>query len=324
MTRDKFFITTAIPYVNASPHIGFALEIVQADAFARFQRLSGSDVYFLTGTDENALKNVQEGVDELTNVKNENSRESFNSRVETFKEVLNLSLSEMENIKLRLLSLDNLTKKGLVLREEMISWFDKILKFYNSQKQDLKKLENDENATINDIKNLAQKFKEWRETDYLPKIDEIYNFILINLEKEAVQMAQNRFQKISRSLNQLKENNVKNLDGVFELLDKTKKIIQEGNELNQKSEDLFWQFLTPSLIEKNSSTSPTSSGEVSSTEINFLNSTSSNVSSSTTMTEEINPPSPSIKDLTKESLNKIKEAYQIFIEISNLVRKLLI
>ena len=273
---------------------------------------------------QNALKNVQEGVDELTNVKNENSRESFNSRVETFKEVLNLSLSEMENIKLRLLSLDNLTKKGLVLREEMISWFDKILKFYNSQKQDLKKLENDENATINDIKNLAQKFKEWRETDYLPKIDEIYNFILINLEKEAVQMAQNRFQKISRSLNQLKENNVKNLDGVFELLDKTKKIIQEGNELNQKSEDLFWQFLTPSLIEKNSSTSPTSSGEVSSTEINFLNSTSSNVSSSTTMTEEINPPSPSIKDLIKESLNKIKEAYQIFIEISNLVRKLLI
>lgn len=272
---------------------------------------------------QNALKNVQKGVDELTNVKNENSRESFNSRVETFKEVLNLSLSEMENIKLRLLSLDNLTEKGLALREEMVSWFDEVLKFYNSQKQDLKKLENDENATINDIKNLAQKFKEWRETDYLPKIDEIYNFILINLEKEAVQMAQNRFQKISRSLNQLKENNVKNLDGVFELLDKTKKLIQEGNELNQKSEDLFWQFLTPSLIEENSSTSPTSSGEISSTEINSLNSTSSNASSSATTTEEINPQPPSIKDLTKESLNKIKEAYQIFIEISNLVRKLL-
>lgn len=272
---------------------------------------------------QNALKNVQEGVDELTNVKNENSRESFNSRVETFKEVLNLSLSEMENIKLRLLSLDNLTKKGLALREETISWFDEVLKFYNSQKQDLKKLENDENATINDIKNLAQKFKEWREINYLPKIDKIYNFILINLEKEAVQMAQNRFQKISRSLNQLKENNVKNLDGVFELLDKAKKLIQEGNELNQKSEDLFWQFLIPSLIEENSSTSPTSSGEISSTEINSLSSTSSNSSSSATTTEEINPQPLSIKDLTKESLNKIKEAYQIFIEISNLVRKLL-
>lgn len=52
-------ITTAIPYVNARPHLGFALEIVLTDALARFQRLRGRDVWFLTGTDENSLKNVQ-------------------------------------------------------------------------------------------------------------------------------------------------------------------------------------------------------------------------------------------------------------------------
>jgi methionyl-tRNA synthetase len=56
---SKFYITTAIPYVNASPHIGFALELVQTDALARYQRQQGSDVFFLTGTDENSLKNVQ-------------------------------------------------------------------------------------------------------------------------------------------------------------------------------------------------------------------------------------------------------------------------
>src|SRR5947209_19147950 len=55
----RYFITTAIPYVNARPHIGFALELVQTDAFARYQRGIGMDVRFLTGTDENALKNVQ-------------------------------------------------------------------------------------------------------------------------------------------------------------------------------------------------------------------------------------------------------------------------
>ena len=55
----KFYITTAIPYVNASPHIGFALELVQTDAVARFHRQKGDDTYFLTGTDENSLKNVQ-------------------------------------------------------------------------------------------------------------------------------------------------------------------------------------------------------------------------------------------------------------------------
>ena len=56
---NKFYITTAIPYVNAAPHIGFALEAVQTDVIARFHRLIGDDTYFLTGTDENALKNVQ-------------------------------------------------------------------------------------------------------------------------------------------------------------------------------------------------------------------------------------------------------------------------
>ncbi len=56
---SKYYVTTAIPYVNAEPHIGFALEIVQADAVARWHRLLGKRVYFQTGSDENSLKNVQ-------------------------------------------------------------------------------------------------------------------------------------------------------------------------------------------------------------------------------------------------------------------------
>lgn len=56
---NKFYISTAIPYVNADPHIGFALELIQADVLARYRRLMENDVFFVTGTDENALKNVQ-------------------------------------------------------------------------------------------------------------------------------------------------------------------------------------------------------------------------------------------------------------------------
>lgn len=59
MAKKKFYITTAIPYVNAEPHVGFALELVQADVIARYQRKQGADVFFLTGADENSLKNVQ-------------------------------------------------------------------------------------------------------------------------------------------------------------------------------------------------------------------------------------------------------------------------
>lgn len=59
MMNNKYFISTAIPYVNSDPHIGFALELIQADVLARYQRLLEKDVFFVTGTDENALKNAQ-------------------------------------------------------------------------------------------------------------------------------------------------------------------------------------------------------------------------------------------------------------------------
>ena len=57
-TKRRFFITTAIPSVNGDPHLGHALEFVQADVLARHRRLRGDDVRFLTGSDDNALKNV--------------------------------------------------------------------------------------------------------------------------------------------------------------------------------------------------------------------------------------------------------------------------
>lgn len=56
---NKFYITTAIPYVNAAPHIGHALEFVQSDVMARYHRILGDETLFLCGGDENALKNVQ-------------------------------------------------------------------------------------------------------------------------------------------------------------------------------------------------------------------------------------------------------------------------
>lgn len=54
--KEKYYITTTIPYMNDVPHIGFALEIIQADALARYARLVGKDVFFLTGTDEHGTK----------------------------------------------------------------------------------------------------------------------------------------------------------------------------------------------------------------------------------------------------------------------------
>ena len=59
MSREKFYITTAISYPNGKPHIGHAYEMIATDALARFQRLDGKDVFFLTGTDEHGIKMLQ-------------------------------------------------------------------------------------------------------------------------------------------------------------------------------------------------------------------------------------------------------------------------
>ncbi|MFD9897303.1 methionine--tRNA ligase [Mesorhizobium sp. NPDC059025] len=59
MSREKFYITTAISYPNGKPHIGHAYELLATDSLARFQRLDGKDVFFLTGTDEHGIKMLQ-------------------------------------------------------------------------------------------------------------------------------------------------------------------------------------------------------------------------------------------------------------------------
>jgi methionyl-tRNA synthetase len=59
MSREKFYLTTPIFYPNGKPHIGHAYNVIATDVLARFQRLEGKDVFFLTGTDEHGLKMQQ-------------------------------------------------------------------------------------------------------------------------------------------------------------------------------------------------------------------------------------------------------------------------
>ena len=88
----KFYISTALPYVNYTPHAGFALEIIQADVIARCHRLLGEDVFFLTGTDENSLKNVKAAEEEDISVKKLVDRNA--KKFYELKKILNLSFDD--------------------------------------------------------------------------------------------------------------------------------------------------------------------------------------------------------------------------------------
>ncbi len=88
----KVLITTSIPYVNGAPHIGHALELVQSDAMARAYREDGYDTYFLTGTDENAQKNVESA--EKAGIPLQTLVDQNSERFQSLRDPLNLSFDQ--------------------------------------------------------------------------------------------------------------------------------------------------------------------------------------------------------------------------------------
>lgn len=87
--KKKFYITTSIAYTNAPPHIGHALESIQADVLARYRRSLGEDVFFLTGTDEHGLKTLK--MAEKLNKNPEEFADEIAKKFRELKQALNLS-----------------------------------------------------------------------------------------------------------------------------------------------------------------------------------------------------------------------------------------
>jgi methionyl-tRNA synthetase len=85
----KFYVTTSIVYTNGNPHLGFAMEITQADVLARFHRLLLDGTYFLTGTDEHGLKIYQTALKE--NISTQEFVDSKANRCLELTKALNLS-----------------------------------------------------------------------------------------------------------------------------------------------------------------------------------------------------------------------------------------
>lgn len=89
MSKDNYYITTTLPYVNAAPHLGFALEIVQADILARYHRLVGKEVVFNTGTDEHGINIYRTALEQ--NKEPQAYVDEYALKFDNLKKALNLS-----------------------------------------------------------------------------------------------------------------------------------------------------------------------------------------------------------------------------------------
>ncbi len=84
--KDKnFYITTTLPYVNAEPHIGFAMEIIRADVIARTKKIEGYNVFFNTGTDEHGMK-----IDRNAKALGIDNKEYVDKASESFKDLIHI------------------------------------------------------------------------------------------------------------------------------------------------------------------------------------------------------------------------------------------
>ena len=90
--KKNFYITTTLPYVNAKPHIGFALEIVQADVIARQKKLQGYEVFFNTGTDEHGQKIYEAAKKEK--METQSYCDKYAAKFDGLKKALNLSYTD--------------------------------------------------------------------------------------------------------------------------------------------------------------------------------------------------------------------------------------
>jgi len=288
-----------------------------------------------------SVQDVQEGTQNLITSKDDNNltpeekqKQELDNRLSVFGKILTLSINEATSTEKQLKALKNLDKEADSLRNQLVSEFDGFIKSYNDQKQTLEK---PEAIDLVKIKEMAQSFKDWRTATYLPEFEKANDFLLINQQQNTLEMAGNRFNKITSDIKNLKKQNLKGVEALGNSLSLAANSLKEAENLYKEAENKFW--LIANTLDSNAS-STIASSTISSE--NLSNAATADNSSSTEIisplqnasSTDINPTSTpsisiedqflSIKGLVGDSLNKIKETYQIFIEMSDFVKKLLI
>ncbi len=251
---------------------------------------------------QKVLENTKAYLDDLVTAKDDNTSNDLSLKIETFKQVLDLSAAETKDIEFKLLT----TEKDDRFEEWKQTTLDELaraLAYYDSERE---LLNGPTSVTAGDIAGIAKSFKGWRESEYLPLVTQVQDFILVKQEAKAVQTAEKRLEKINENLKSLGISSG-NKD-VSKYLSKARSLIDSASKLNNAAADLFVSRYIATSTEEVATSTATSTA----TSSNDGTETSSSI------------PLTSVKDLVRSSLDAVKGAYQSFIDVSGLVRKLLI
>jgi len=286
--------------------------------------LVGNEAQAQSEASKKALESVKESVSVLVEAKDEGKTDNVAFRIEAYKKVLDFSIEEAKDLKLKLL-VDESNATTTPWKEVSVDTLNELISFYEGEEEYVRETEN---VLLEDIQKRAEELKNLRESIYLPLEEEVRSFLAIEQGKKAVQMAERRWEKIKQDVRKLEHAGFET-EQLESLLGDAEGLIRESREVNKEAEGLLYKhYILPVFFSTSSDPLATSTIATSTEEVvkDAAKTTTSTEKTDTVAEEEVTDPptSPSsIKELARESLTKIREAYQVFIEMSNLVRKLL-
>lgn len=259
---------------------------------------------------QKAFESVKDGLDTLVDAKDTKTQDDLALRIDIFNKVLTFATTEAKDLKLKLLALDTLDTSLSLWRDETVKKITALLEQYDDEKTSFEKTR--AALTLQELKVASEKFRVLRESLFLPLADNAQDFLLIDQESRALQVSAKRFQKISDDVKKLEKAKAKGVLDLQKFLAKAGKLLDEAETLNARASITFktLHIIPPPIFEISTTTAPLPTSTPSSTY-------TGEGGESMRATEK----NMTVRDMVMQSLQKIKEAYQVFLEMSVFVKK---
>lgn len=177
--------------------------------------------------------NTKSVLREVVEIK-ESRVDSIKSRKTAILKIIELSVSEVNDLIKQLSSLKRLDVEYLKIRNQMLALLESYLKYLDALSTKLEKAE-----TLEEIASLANEFKAWRENHYNVGLKKIINFVLVFQEKATLKTANARFDKIASDLNKLRSSKIIKTEQLLVLLNEAADHLKEAQLLNDQAQLLF-------------------------------------------------------------------------------------
>lgn len=281
------------------------------------------------------LKEVENKIDELTELKDDSALsdkekevKEIQVRKEALAQIADLSLLEIKNLENKINALELKAKDEIAIKEKFLEIFENNRKYSENLKKNIEK----ENLTLEEIKNLAQEYKDWRNDNYDCYVKKITVFILVFQEKQVLKIANVRLDKIMLDLKKLENARILKKEDTWNLINSSMKSLTNAQIFNNDAETIIIGIIKKYAIDTASSTPveiAATTSEIllqnekmasSSPVVSIETMASKDEISKATSTPQIISEEDKAQTLIEKSLKEIKNAYNNFISISDKVR----